>query len=182
MMEWDIRNELFVCVCVCVCTSVFVCLGLILWIPACKRLYEFNMRVVKERSESTAGKRRNISSWMSTRLQITQSYQHNGERRGKMQKQTVQLPHTKRRTKVFMRTSVGLVLLCEMTANRRCYPSGTPRKVKHRKTTFLKKLKNRRRSERCDPERSGYTLCCLFECTDWSLWHQCIHSTGLCLL
>lgn len=56
--------------------SVYVCLslGLKLWLPACKRLYEFNMRVVKECSESTAGKKRNIPSWMSTRLQITQSY------------------------------------------------------------------------------------------------------------
>lgn len=55
-----------------------------------------------------------------------------------MQKQTVQLQHTKRRAKVFMRTSVGLAFLCEMTANHFCYPPGTPREVKHQKQHFLK--------------------------------------------
>lgn len=48
MREWDIRNELSVSVYTC----VHVCLGLKLWIPACKKLYEFNMRVVEQRVDS----------------------------------------------------------------------------------------------------------------------------------
>lgn len=77
----------------CVCLSH----GLKLWLTARKRLYEFNMRVVKECSELTAGKRRNISSWMSTRLQITQSYKHNVERRGRNKQCSCR---TKKSTKV----------------------------------------------------------------------------------
>lgn len=125
----------------CVCLSH----GLKLWLTARKRLYEFNMRVVKECSELTAGKRRNISSWMSTRLQITQSYKHNVERRGRNKQCSCR---TKKSTKVFLRTSVGL-FLCGMTAGHQRYPTGAWREGK-------------RCCERCDaPTAASPGLCSL---------------------
>lgn len=44
----------------------------------------------------------------------------------------------KKRTKVFMGTSAGLVFLCEMTAGHHGYPTGTRREVKQQKHIFLK--------------------------------------------
>lgn len=56
--------------CACVCVSRPEKLQ----IPGLKRLYKFNMRVVKERSEPAAGKRRNISSRMSKQPPLAQSH------------------------------------------------------------------------------------------------------------
>lgn len=38
--------------CECVYVHACVCLGLKLWIPACKKLYEFNMRAVEQQVDS----------------------------------------------------------------------------------------------------------------------------------
>lgn len=81
-----------------------------------------------------------------------------------MQKQTVQLQHTQKKNKSFHENISVACFLCEMTAAHHCKPTGMRREVKH----IFKKLEKRLRSERCNPVGSGSTLCCLFECTDWS--------------
>lgn len=158
MTEWDIRNELFgVCV-----------LALKVRIPACKRLYEFNMRLVKQHSKSTAGKTRNISSWMSTRLQITQSYKHNRGKKSKNKQCSCSTKKKKKEEEKFSREHPwGLFFMWNdsgppLLSCRDTKGSKTPKahflKV-HKQTPFWKVWSG----------GSGSTLSCLFECADRSL-------------